>query len=927
MRRIDRVLEYVRKANRQKPGGVTADEVAEGLGLARSNASADLNALWKDGELEKTSGRPVLYLPAHKLAGSARPAGATGVSARAATPAVAPEVPPDDPFRVLVGWKDSLAAAVKQAKAAVLYPGGGLHTLISGPTGVGKSKLADLMFQFAAQAGTLAADARLVTFNCADYANNPQLLMAHLFGVVKGAYTGADKDQVGLVEQADGGMLFLDEVHRLAPEGQEMLFRLIDKGLFRRLGETQSERLSRTLIICATTERVDSALLRTFTRRIPMVINLPALADRTLRERLKFLKYAFRAEARKMGAPLLILPQAVQHLLLYECPGNVGQLTSDVQLACAQAFLRYLNDQKTPITIGLDLLPDHVKRQVVGVRQHQAEVQELLAANPGGLEIQPAEGALPDEPEAGMPNVYEIMEQETRKLTHAAKSPEAIRKHLSATVEAHFRQFLGTVQRRYEAGRQELTAVVDASVLAAVESAIAYAEGRLRRVMPMRVVFGLALHVHAALERLRLGMAVSYPPVDHIQAERPDEYEAAATMVRMLSDRLQVPFPEEEAPYIALFLAAGEDGANTRRIALAVACHGEGIAGGMASVAEHLAGKHGVLALDMPLDGKPDDVMDTLIDWLKRGTYSGLLLMVDMGSLSFLAERLQYATGVPVRVVPTASTILLIEAIQQAQLPGVTLDQVYDAVAEAQRRLAAPQSRDGSRAPAVITCCFTGEGNAALLQQVVRRAMRSRGLYTEVLATSIPPGGDWERMFNSLLQGRRPLAVVGPVNPGLPGVPFFSSVEALTPAGQNRLAMLVESQGSPRAPEALLAGELPDGDLAGALVAGVADEFVFTNPHTLMPEAERAARALAAAMGVDLSRDVYVGLVMHLACLVERRAGERGQHEATAPEADVQTEDLARCLAPLSRRFRVEFLAEDLLRIRETLANTLSATD
>ena len=58
----------------------------------------------------------------------------------------------------------------------------------------------------------------------------------------KGAFTGADEDREGVVDRALGGILFLDEIHRLPAAGQELLFMLIDKGKFRRLGEVQGER-------------------------------------------------------------------------------------------------------------------------------------------------------------------------------------------------------------------------------------------------------------------------------------------------------------------------------------------------------------------------------------------------------------------------------------------------------------------------------------------------------------------------------------------------------------------------------------------------------------------------------------------------------------------------------------------------------------
>ncbi len=66
--------------------------------------------------------------------------------------------------------------------------------------------------------------------------------MSLLFGYKKGAFTGAEYDAPGLVEEADEGVLFLDEIHRLPPKGQEILFSILDRGKFRRLGETNAER-------------------------------------------------------------------------------------------------------------------------------------------------------------------------------------------------------------------------------------------------------------------------------------------------------------------------------------------------------------------------------------------------------------------------------------------------------------------------------------------------------------------------------------------------------------------------------------------------------------------------------------------------------------------------------------------------------------
>ncbi len=75
-----------------------------------------------------------------------------------------------------------------------------------------------------------------MSFNCAQYASNPELLAANLFGYVKGAFTGAQSDKAGAFEAANGGMLFLDEVHRLDAQGQEKLFTWLDRKEIYRVG-------------------------------------------------------------------------------------------------------------------------------------------------------------------------------------------------------------------------------------------------------------------------------------------------------------------------------------------------------------------------------------------------------------------------------------------------------------------------------------------------------------------------------------------------------------------------------------------------------------------------------------------------------------------------------------------------------------------
>lgn len=290
MLRIDKVYQALSQlwANRsvtdlQDMQGTTALELANLLGISRANTSLELNKLVRDGRAIKVTTYPVRFLPKETievlldrdLQEITELETIADLDAPHQTDKPVAEAylsNSKNPFDQIIGHETSLKQVISQAKAAVYYPPSGLHMLLLGQTGTGKTFFAEKTYEYSLYEGLLKDDAPFKSFNCADYYNNPQLLMSQLFGYAKGAFTGADQDHEGLVEKADGGVLLLDEVHRLPPEGQEMLFYFIDNGSFNRLGENGVKRHSKVLIICATTENPDSALLKTFVRRIPMTI-------------------------------------------------------------------------------------------------------------------------------------------------------------------------------------------------------------------------------------------------------------------------------------------------------------------------------------------------------------------------------------------------------------------------------------------------------------------------------------------------------------------------------------------------------------------------------------------------------------------------------------------------------------------------------
>ena len=97
------------------------------------------------------------------------------------------------------------------------------------------------------------------------------------------------------MEAADGGMLFLDEVHRLNSESQEKLFVFLDQGIFRRMGESEGWHKAKVRMVMVTTENLESNFLDTFLRRIPIVVQIPSLErERRARTFAVYLPFLYR---------------------------------------------------------------------------------------------------------------------------------------------------------------------------------------------------------------------------------------------------------------------------------------------------------------------------------------------------------------------------------------------------------------------------------------------------------------------------------------------------------------------------------------------------------------------------------------------------------------------------------------------------------
>jgi transcriptional regulator with PAS, ATPase and Fis domain len=248
------------------------------------------------------------------------------------------------PFEKLVYVSPQMQKVVERAAAVALSDA---SIMIVGETGTGKEMLARAIHGASRRAGAL-----FLPINCGALPRD--LVESELFGVKRGAFTGAVADSPGVFVAAEGGTVFLDELGEMPKEDQVKLLRVLQERELRPLGSTRTVKVD-VRVISATNrslQELRSSYLREdlYYRVATVVIEVPPLRER--QEDILVLAQHFAASlAETYGRHITIAASAIELLLRYRFPGNVRELLSILESAAAVRF-------EDPQTItDKDLLP------------------------------------------------------------------------------------------------------------------------------------------------------------------------------------------------------------------------------------------------------------------------------------------------------------------------------------------------------------------------------------------------------------------------------------------------------------------------------------------------------------------------------------------------------------------------------------------
>ncbi len=284
----------------------------------------------------------------------------------------------------LIGDSDAMHRVKNLVRRAAQAPG---TVLITGETGTGKELVARAIHAEGARSGR-----PFVAVNCA--ALTDTLLEAELFGHARGAFTGAAAPRPGLIEHANSGMLFLDEIGTMPGSMQAKLLRVLDTREVRRIGENETRKID-VRFVAATNTDLDAAVeAGTFRRDLFYRLNVHRIHLPPLRERdgdiaqlLEHFLAKYGPEANICG----VSPDARTILLDYACPGNVRELEHVVQRAVAVARPPQIEPGDLPEELTVTgSAPDTTAADgSVATARERAEremISAALARHPGDLQ-------------------------------------------------------------------------------------------------------------------------------------------------------------------------------------------------------------------------------------------------------------------------------------------------------------------------------------------------------------------------------------------------------------------------------------------------------------------------------------------------------------------------------------------------------------
>ena len=845
--------------------GITAKDIADHFNTYRSTVSTLLNTAVKNGLFIKIETRPVLFVPVdivkRELHVPLEKSVYTPEEIRDLFFKKEQEV---DSFSIMIGYDGSQSLQIKQAQSAILYPPKGLHTLITGESGTGKTLFAHTMYDYGRKIkGMSEKEYPFVEFNCADYYHNPQLLLSQLFGHIRGAFTGADQETEGLVEKANHGILFLDEIHRLPPEGQELLFYLMDTGQYRKMGEANTIRKADILIIGATTENPKDVLLKTFKRRIPLTINLPPLRERPLQEKLKIMEHLFSKEAILTQRTYIIDADIVKAVSLYDFTENIGQLASEIKILCARSFLESKTKEFGEIKVPYVFLSDNIREAYKKYRKIGYTFTDNYENYNYDLVITPSNEITHVKENVLNEEAYCSLIDEIRNYSRQGLTSDEVAIRISSAVSSYYDEILNSMYFK-TVNKDELYKIIEPRIVDFSLEVMKEIQNRLSVKITEQSILVLAFHLKFLIDRLR---KIKLTESSSVPVKTGDTI--VDDMIDKIESKFSLRLPTDEKKFFQLLIKNITSDIvpdNSSKAALYILAHGN-TASSIAEVCNRLLHTDFVKAFDMPLTQDVNQSYQLFVEEIESlHLKKGVMILADMGSLLDFGHKLTRDTGIPTHTIPNVSTAIALDFAHIMLNRNEHIDLTYNEYLIKNRF--EPAFVSSEKEPAIISACSSGQGTSIAFKNMIIEILKENSLgYIHVFALSNEELQKKNEAYQEIVDSYNLVAVIGNVHIDV-DAPFFHISELVTDDKKENFIKFLNKTGVSEQKTKHKKTDQSAEEAAGFL----AQHVMYVNPLAVQKVATEFLEGLFDDLEYEEKNRASTGfsLIIHIGFMIER---------------------------------------------------------
>lgn len=791
MKAIEHLYRFLKEDKSEK---LTTSQIAAKIGLSRSVVSGYLAQLYKKQLVEKYGTRPVYWRIKEKPSA----------------------------FSQIIGYNGSLKKAISALKQAILYPPNGLPILITGSSGTGKSLMAKKTYQEAVELGKVKNKGKFVTLNTADYANNPELLSSVLFGYKKGAFTGAEEDKLGLLDKADNGYLFLDEVHRLSKSDQEKLFSLFDNGTFYPLGEVNQPHKVNIKLIFATTENLDKYLLKTFLRRIPLHIVLPDFIDRPIIERIAIAIQCFKHEAVETQRRFLVPDELLVNLSSQSFPGNIGSLENKIKLICSQGYTTSPKKETIPIEYPSShnyLVPIDSEFNITELSRMTNHLEDSLQ----NLQNELIEAISKDFP---ISDCKLIILRALRSLSHPLSTDmkESIGKDIGKIIKTTITDKYGL---KLKLTQNEFKALIFAFSLASIQEQSLKHTNELKKLLEQN--YPRSFYVYQQL------LAKINPKVA-------DSY--YLWFLLLFADLIE---KVESINYTCILLA-----------------HGESTATSIQKIVNSLAGNYIFEAFDMPIDATVDNINKCVKEYLQiqKANDHGIILLFDMGSLNQMFVKIKHSSNKKLLVINNLTTASALDVAIRVQR-GETFKEITEKAKNYGNYMGVQYFEGLSDKDNIIVSCLSGAGMSQAIKDIINKTLSTNKQIITMDYRKLRELID--NNDKSFFKNTQLIITTTDFNIN-PDLPLINIYNILDQKGFADLKNYLLNSGE----KSKNVDNLLERFLKFLTIQGIKERLQFLNPNTVINEVQTVVAKYQTYYGVKFSGKIKLNLYMHLSLMIER---------------------------------------------------------